>query len=187
MVEEVKHVAEAAEAVSPLAGLGIDWRLLAAQLVNFGIVILVMWRWVYRPLQKVMDARTAKIEQGLKDAERAAAQRTQAEAERERLVVAARQEAKGIVEEADRLGKEARDRQLADARREVEAVVARGKEQLKADQAAMVAAAKAELSALVVAAAEKVLAARLDVTQDAAMIKAALESADKAAGAAGRG
>ena len=57
----------------------IDWRLLVAQIINFAIVFAVLYRFVVKPLQKVMLERTAKIEQGLKDAENARARLTNAE------------------------------------------------------------------------------------------------------------
>lgn len=172
MVEEVQAVAEAA---GPLARLGVDWRLLVAQLVNFGVVLFVMWKWVYRPLLKVMDERAKKIEQGLKDAAAASADRQGAGAEKDQIVTAARLQSKEIIEEAERLAKELHGAQVAKARQEVEAVVKQGKTQLQADKAAMLAEAKGELAGLVTAAAEKVIAAKLDASTDAAFVKRALE------------
>ena len=63
MVEAVQTTAESA---GVLGKLGVDWRLLIAQFVNFSGVALAVWRWVYRPLLKTMDERAAKIERGLK-------------------------------------------------------------------------------------------------------------------------
>ena len=47
----------------------IDWKLLIAQAVNFAIVVFALYKFAYKPLLKTMNERTAKIEQGLKDAE----------------------------------------------------------------------------------------------------------------------
>mgnify|MGYP001605190798 CR=1 FL=1 len=54
-----------------IAKLGLDWRLLLAQAVNFGILVAVLTWAVYRPLLKVMAERRARIERGLADAEAA--------------------------------------------------------------------------------------------------------------------
>ena len=51
MVTEAKQVAESAGILGPL---GVDVKLFIAQLVNVGVVLFVMWRWVYKPLLKVM-------------------------------------------------------------------------------------------------------------------------------------
>src|SRR5574340_228833 len=56
-----------------LAGtLGINWKLFIAQLVNFGIILAVLWKWVFIPVAKNLAARTEKIEKSLNDADRIA-------------------------------------------------------------------------------------------------------------------
>lgn len=42
---------------SLLSSFGIEWKLLLAQLVNFGILVLVLWKLVYKPILKVLDDR----------------------------------------------------------------------------------------------------------------------------------
>ena len=49
-----------------LGNLGLDPGLFIAQLVNFLVVLLVLWRFAYRPLLKLLSERTEKIEGGLK-------------------------------------------------------------------------------------------------------------------------
>ena len=47
----------------------IDAGLLLAQLVNFLIVLVVLYKFAYKPILKTLNDRTGKIEKGLKDAE----------------------------------------------------------------------------------------------------------------------
>lgn len=49
--------------------LGIDWKLLAAQAVNFLIVLVILRLTVYKPLLGILDVRRKKIKKGLEDAE----------------------------------------------------------------------------------------------------------------------
>jgi F-type H+-transporting ATPase subunit b len=72
---------------------GIDWRLLAMQAVNFGLLLLILWRFVYRPVLAMIDERRAKIEEGVRTAD--AAERRLAEAD---------EEGKGIIGAASREG-----------------------------------------------------------------------------------
>ncbi|MBT7553014.1 ATP synthase F0 subunit B, partial [bacterium] len=51
---------------------GVDWRLMIAQLVNFVIVLLVLWKFAIKPLMKTMESRNAEISKGLDDAKAAA-------------------------------------------------------------------------------------------------------------------
>ena len=49
------------------AKLGIDWKLLIAQAVNFGILFLVLRRFAYKPMLDFLENRSAQIDKGLKD------------------------------------------------------------------------------------------------------------------------
>jgi F-type H+-transporting ATPase subunit b len=40
-----------------LANIGVDWKLLLAQVVNFGILLWVLKRYAYQPMLKMMDGR----------------------------------------------------------------------------------------------------------------------------------
>jgi F-type H+-transporting ATPase subunit b len=48
-----------------LSQLGIDWRLLISQAVNFFLLLIVLWIFVYKPLLKVLHERRQKIEEGI--------------------------------------------------------------------------------------------------------------------------
>lgn len=172
MVEETKQAAGLAGAA---AALGLNLKLFIAQLVNFGLVVLVMWKWVYAPLLKVMDERTNKIEQGLKDAEAAAATRSAADEERGKTTMAARVEAKRIIEEAAAAAEEERRDAVDRARSEVERIVSQGKERLATEKDALMAGIRAEAGELVAAAAERVLRKKLDDAGDAKLVRDAIK------------
>ena len=53
-----------------LQRLGIDGWSLLLYLVNYGILFLVLGRWIYKPLMKMMDERTERIRGNLEEAER---------------------------------------------------------------------------------------------------------------------
>ena len=48
----------------------IDWKLLIAQLINFAIVLFVLWKFAIKPLSKTMDKRTNDIEKSIDDAKK---------------------------------------------------------------------------------------------------------------------
>lgn len=166
--------AQTAASVGPFARLGLDWRLLIAQLVNFGLVLFVVWKWIYRPLLRVMDARVKRIEKGLEDAEAAAEDRRGADEEKQRVLGEARHEAKRIVAEAEQRAKDLQETQKAKAAAEVENILRDGRQQLHADKEAMLTEARSDLAGLVLAATEKVVDEKLDAKRDAALIKRAI-------------
>ncbi len=176
MVAEAQQVAQS---TGVLSSLGIDWKLFIAQLVNVSVVVFVMWRWVYRPLLKVLDERTKKIEKGLKDAEEAAASRQAAGEEKQKIVLEARQKAKDIGEEAAAGAAAERDAAIRKAKEDVARLVALGKEQLADEKARMIEEVRAEIGELVALAVEKIAAEKLDPKKDEALIKKALAAGRK--------
>ena len=53
-----------------LANLGIDFWGLALYLVNFGLLALILTKFLYKPLLKVLDERSSRIKENLEEAER---------------------------------------------------------------------------------------------------------------------
>lgn len=54
-----------------LSQLGINWKLLFVQAVNFSVLLIVLTVFVYKHLIKLMEERRKKIEFGLKGADEA--------------------------------------------------------------------------------------------------------------------
>lgn len=51
--------------------LGIDWRLLLSQAVNFLLLVVILRTFAYRPLLKLLRERRTKIEEGIRKTEEA--------------------------------------------------------------------------------------------------------------------
>ncbi len=41
--------------------LGIQWNILLAQTISFSIVFFVLWRFAYKPIFSMLEARREKI------------------------------------------------------------------------------------------------------------------------------
>lgn len=90
--------------------IGINPLNLAAQIVNFGILYVVLSKVLYKPVMKLLDTRAKKIAQGLKAAEenvkkaeefeaRKKTEMAKVRAEMEKMLESARQEAARLSEE----------------------------------------------------------------------------------------
>ena len=86
--------------------LGIDWKLLLSQGVNFLILLGLLTFLVYRPLLRLLRDREHKIKEGIRGAEEAARRLDEIEAERAGKLQEADRKAFAIVSEAEELGKE---------------------------------------------------------------------------------
>ncbi len=158
---------------SVLGALGVNWKLFVAQLVNFSVVVFVMWKWVYKPLLKIIDARTAKIDKGLKDAEAAASAKSGAERASEEAIVAARREAQRILEESQKQADAQRSEMKAKTQAELATLIQQGKDALAAEKDKMVRDARTEIAELAVEAAKKALGETMTDHQRKALLEAA--------------
>lgn len=162
-----------------LGSFGLNGTLFTAQLINFTIVLFVMWKFAYKPLLKLMKERTEKIEQGLKHAQDMEERIKQLENEKEEILSTARGEAQSMVMEATELSEKNRADSVAMAKSEVEKVVATGRAQIAVQKEQMMVELKEEISALVVEAARKVAGSAIDIKKAEANASSAIKSAAK--------
>lgn len=140
-----------------LQNLGIDWRLLIAQLINFVILLAVLYRFLYKPVLKLLHERSARIEEGLKNADTAEAKLKEASAAYEKKVLEARGEAQKIMEMSRKEGEKVKAEVVATAQKEADKIVASGRSRLAAEKEKIMREAQEELADLVEHAAEHVL------------------------------
>ena len=79
-----------------LTTFGINWKLLLAQGFNFAVVLLVLWKFLYQPVLKMLDERRAAIEKGVKDAAAASEKLANADSEGREIVTKASQAAESM-------------------------------------------------------------------------------------------
>ncbi len=160
---------EVVEETGVLGTLGIDGGIFVAQLVNFLIVLLVLWKFAYKPIVKMLDQRSERIEKSIRDAEHVEKRVAALEDERKEIVAEARAEAAKVMELARADAEAMRTDMVEKAKREVERVVVNGKAQLKADQEAMMREARKELADIAVSAAKRILADGVDEKKSASL------------------
>src|SRR3989338_571540 len=158
------QIAQAAEEVSREAGsqsfteiLGIDGKLFAAQLVNFALVLFVLWRWVYRPLVKILNERSRKIEKSLHEAQ-----------EIEKRLAETKDEQEKILSENN-------NRIVAEAEERINKQLAAARDRLAEDKDKIVKEIKIETAEMIEAALLKIIPERLDAQTDKKIIKKFLE------------
>lgn len=153
----------------------LDWKLLVAQLINFGIVLFVLWKFALKPLMKVMDQRKKEIEKSLDDAKKIEANLIMSNEGREKKILEAKKEAQRLIEEAQARGQEQGQKLIEEAKAEVQTVIAAAKEQISSEKDKMLKEVKAEVSQLVVLTTKKVLSEALDENLDAKIIENSLK------------
>lgn len=147
---------------SLIEAFDINWVSFGFQVLNFLLILYILNRFMFKPLLARLDERSAKIAQGLEDAESAARDRELARAEREAAVADARKEASELISSANKIATDTRDEILAEARAEAERVTARAREEITAEKDRAVAELRAQVADLALAAAGKLVRSEMD-------------------------
>lgn len=154
--------------------LGIDWKLLIAQGVNFLVLLFILKRFVYKPMLAFLEERAKKIEAGLHNADAASKALEKAESEQKRLLAEAQKEARGIVEEALAVAKRRDAEQLEKTKAEIASLLETSQKNITEEKERALREAKAELGELVILATQKLTGAKIDAAADNDLIKKAL-------------
>ena len=149
----------------------IDWKLMIAQIVNFGLVFLVFYLLAAKPLSKLIKDRTEKIETGLLDAKQNAVLLEKTQKEYDEIIIKARAEADRIFQSGKQEAETKKVSMLEDAKTEVAKMIEGGKKDLETEKIKMVANAKKEVASLVVQVTEKLLGEKIDASYEAKAIK----------------
>lgn len=149
--------------IEAVAGqFGINGQIFTAQLINFLIVLIVLWKFVYKPIIKMLDERTEKIEKSMKHADEIEKRVALIEKEKEEIVTQAQKQAQEIIEKAHAQGQARQDEIISAAKREVERVISKGKDQLANEKTAMMKELKKEIVDLAMKATTRILRDQVD-------------------------
>lgn len=158
-----------------LTKLGIDWKLLIAQVVNFLILLFVLWKFAYGPVLAMLEKRQKKIEKGLTDADEAHKKLAESEEKQQEILRKARTEAKDIVEKAHDQAEKAKSEIAAESKAQAEKIIAGAKAEIEQEKQKTIAEIKAEIGGLVALAAEKIIDEKLDASKDKKLIEDSLK------------
>jgi F-type H+-transporting ATPase subunit b len=158
--------------ITPTTGLMI-WTL-----VTFVIVLIVLRKYAYGPLQQMIDARRQAIVADLDAAESARTDAQETLAEYRQQLAEARREAGKIVEDARRSGDERRAAAVAELEAEKNRLMRQTQDEIRAETRQALNAIKQQVADLAVAATEKVVRARLDEAEQRRLIDEALADVD---------
>ena len=141
----------------------IDWKIIIAQAVNFGVVFIVLYIFALKPLSKLMAERSEKIAKGVDDAKTNAALLEKTRTEYEEALSKARIEANKIFQEGRKEAEDKKALMLEDAKKEVAGVIENGKKNLEAEKVKMVGETKKEIVILAMQATEKLISSKQDL------------------------
>lgn len=172
--EEAEPAVEAAQAeapaTSPLTPLGINAGYLIAQVINFGLIAVLLGAFLWRPMVNMLDSRAAKIQKGLEDAAVAANARRNAEAEAERVLASARADVSKAIEEGRARGDEIAGQIEAEARAEAERIRSEARAAAEAERNQQLADLRGQVAAIAIAVSQRLIGESLDEKRQQALV-----------------
>lgn len=177
MIQPVFTHFAADSSASGIGALGLDWRALIIQLITFGLAYLVLRKYAFGPIMKVMNERRETIDKGVTLGEQMQKQQAKAEAEvakklteaqthADSIVATANDEARAKVREAEEKAQAKAQSILSDAENRIAQDTQRARQKLEK-----------ELVGLVSEATEAIVGEKVDSKKDAELIDRALKRA----------
>ena len=158
-----------------LGTLGIDWKLFIAQLINFGIVLFIFWKWVVKPLGSTLTKRQERIEEGLKNADRMIGEKKKFEEWKTSEMKKVRNEADHILRTTTDTANQIKQETIVDAQKQATKMMEQAKASMESEKNQTMKEIKQEIATLVVAASEKILRGTLDPKKDQELINASVK------------
>lgn len=145
-----------------MAALGINLGFFIFQVLNFTIVLVLLYAWAYKPILQALENRQKKIAQGIEDARIAAEARANAEKDAREIIAKAQAEANQKVREATERAEAAAREVMA----QTEAAAAKAREDALAEAAQerdrILSDVRGQVAALAMAATQRLIGEALD-------------------------
>ena len=163
-----------------LSKLGIDWKILIAQLVNFGILAFVLTYYLYRPIIKVLEKRRNEIERNKNISGKMDAKLKEIEASKDKVLKDARVQSETIIKSAEKSAAALRDELLNATKKEQEKMIIQGQKRLEEERVKLVSQIKHDVGAVIGEAIERTVGDFVDEGAQKKLATGALRALEKA-------
>jgi len=162
-----------------LEALGINLGYLISQIVNFTLLAVLLYFVAYKPILRMLDERSARIKQGLEDAELASRRAAEMEQEFEQRLAEARKEGQEIIAQATQMSEKTRQELLETAREEARAQVEKAKEEISRERGLAMSELRQQVADLSLNISEKIIGKSLDQQRQRELIAEFLEQTEE--------
>ena len=162
--------------------LGLNLPSLAIFVVNFLILLGILYLFAYKPILRVMDQRAERIRESLEAADRAREEAAHSQEDTQRQLNEARAEGQRFIDQAREMAERYRDEERERARQEADALVARAREDIQRERDVAIQEVRSHFADLTITAAERVIERSLDRDAHSDLIASVLEAGDSLSG-----
>ncbi len=158
-----------------MEGLGINLPILLAQVVNFLVLLGLLYLVAYKPLMRMLDERSGKVKESMEQVEQIREQAERADQEVQKRLARASKEGQGAIARAVKLGEELKEKARQDAKKEGETLAAKARLEIGRERDEAIGKLRKEFADLTILAAEKVIDRSLDRQAHRQLIDRVLE------------
>lgn len=158
-----------------LETFGVQPVLLLAQIVNFVILLLLLKKFAYKPIMKVLDERKYKIETSMRQAEEVEKKLAETEKKQTEIIGNAERESTKIIEEANSAAKKLQEDTLVGTNKKIEETLLKNQEVIKLEREKMVSEVKDDMITLVAEVTKKILGKTLSNKDREELVKKSLK------------
>ena len=158
-----------------MEGLGISLPTLIAQLINFAVLLLLLYLVAYKPVLRMLDERSGKVKESMEQTEQIKEQAELAEKEAEKRIQEASKEGQRMLQKAEQFGEEIRQKAKQDAEVQSEKLISRAKAEIQSERDEAVSELRQQFANLTILTAGKVIDKTLDKEAHRELIRKALE------------
>lgn len=163
------------ESYSGLGALGFDGQAFVIQLITFVLAFLVLKRFAFKPILKVLQERRETIENGVKLGEQMKQEEAKLAAKVDQTLHEARQEADQIIATAQDSGRQAVRDAEEKARAKADGILAEAESRIAQETARARQQLEQEVVGLIADTTEAIIDEKVDAKKDAALIERALK------------
>lgn len=145
-----------------MEGLGVTWSTLVAQIINFVILLGLLYLVAYKPILRMFDERSRRIKESMEQTDTIKEQAARADEDVKERMQEAGKEGQEVISRAMRTGEEARQKIQQEARQEAEAILDRARLEIQRERDEAVDELRQEFADLTIEAAGKVIEKSLD-------------------------
>lgn len=143
--------AAAAAGDGPLGPFGFSWPLFIAQVINFILVILILRKFAFGPIQQMLEQRRARIAEGEEKLKRIEKQLADSEEHTAAAIAKANEESKRLIEEARDSAAALSEAKAQEAISHAQQILAKAEAAARAERQQIAAELKKEFGRLVTA------------------------------------
>lgn len=161
---------------------GLDWKLIAAQVVNFFILLLVLKKFAYAPVVKMLNERQGRIKRGLEQSAESERRLVEAKLKESEIVEVAERKALGMVSRAEEIAYEKEGAILDGAHKKAEQVIASAQRTIREERERQLEEVHKDAEDLIALATARVLGKMEPDKRDDVLVKDALKELKEVAG-----